>query len=110
MRISVDKEYTMGCQMARVKEDIKTFKATWGERAIVEAIRSQSNYWGCMNADIVKMEVKAFPAGSYYGDVTHFAFDILLDDGYTTVTRIKCYTDIDLTMPNECVARIREYK
>lgn len=109
MKITIDKEYTAGYQMAQVKEDIKEFKERYTEKDILSVIRSQLDFWNNTNAEILKTEIKAFPGGSFYGNETHFAIEMILD-GFLEINKIYTYMNMDLDIPNPALSKIRTYK
>lgn len=97
MKITVDKEFTNGYEMAQVKEDIKEFKARYTDGDVLNAMRSQTDFWGGYGEDIIKAEAKAFPAGWDFQNKTLFAVEMLID-GYNEMYKIRFYIDMDLNV------------
>ena len=70
MKITIDPMYTNGSEKPRVKDDIAAFKACkYTEKDLLSAIISQAEQKhpvaGLLHGDeIIKCEIKAFPAGT----------------------------------------------
>lgn len=112
MKITIDSMYTNGSEKPRVKEDIATFKACkYTEKDLLSAIISQAEQKFpeaglCAGDEVIKCDIKAFPAGTYFGNRTHF-FVEMVTEGWREMAKIQCYLDpetleIDLrTLPND---------
>ena len=108
MRIKLNKKYTEGHQIERVKEDIKEFKEMYTEADLLNAFREQTNYYKNYCADIIKLDIEAFDAGTHYDELTTFMVFMILD-GINEMTKIRFYADKNLNI-HENLVNINEYK
>lgn len=77
MKITVCKEYTTLSQLPQVKADISEFKARYtdGDLKTFFCDATGNNSMCC--ADIVSVNVEAFPGGTDYNNETHFSVTVL---------------------------------
>ena len=106
MKIKLNRKYTEDYQIDRVKADMKEFKESFTEADLLNIFRDAAGFNKC--GDIIKMDVEAFDAGSYYGEETSFHVDILLD-GYSEMTKISYYADKYMNITEDLIT-IRTFK
>lgn len=109
MKITVDKRFTAEYQRDQVKADIAEFKARYTDRDVLDAFQAQSDCWKGWSQDIIRCNAEALPAGAYYGDVTVFSFEILLESEVCFV-KIRCWLDMDLNLFGENSWKVKEYR
>ena len=102
MKITIDKLYTAGYQMEKVKADIKEFKECFTERDILSEFRRQYDWHKNECADIIRCEISAFPAGWACGDYTSFSITLWLE-GYHEMNKLSFYMDNGLNLRENLV-------
>ena len=96
MKITIKKEYTTLAQLPKVKEDIKEFKEAFTDRDLLCSFidATETDIW-C--ADVISVNIEAFPGGSLYNDETHFSVNILCKQ-WKEYIEIHFYCDTGLSV------------
>lgn len=105
MRITVDKNMTKLAELPKVKADIAEFKKMWlGEDGTPVAEMLKMHICGDLpiwekmgNVELVSIDGKAFPAGYYYGDETHFKIHLVVRS-FRKFADITAYMDMNGTI------------
>ena len=108
MKITVDKQFTNGYEMPRVKEDINDFKERFTIGDLIATIGAQCDAW-FLASEVIKCEATAFPAGTDFFNKTLFCFEIIIDH-FVNITRIKTYFDTDGNIFRPEWAKIQTYR
>ena len=91
LKIKIDKTYTADYQIDRVKEAIKEFKEVFTENDLLAMFRSEFDWHDNWSCKIVKSEINAFDAGTFYdNNETTFAIKMLLE-GFSEIDKISFY-------------------
>ena len=114
MKITIDKNYTTLAQAAKVRADVKEFKARYVDGDLVRAAEVFTGKPLWVN-EFVRCTISAFPAGSAFGDETSFSVDLLIVAA-RVIYKVHYYCDINLTvdmrptMFGDKLYSIREYR
>lgn len=96
MKISMDKKLTLIGNAAKVKNDMKEFKAMYTDGDLRRAFEDVTDY-NCYG-DIIKCDVSA--ANCNVGGDTFYYVEMIID-GWRDFKRISFYCDSNLTIDNE---------
>ena len=97
MKMSINKEYTTLKQAEQVRRDMREFKERYTHGDLLRAFCDATDINETWNHDILSVTVEAFPAGSYFDDVTHFHVK-MLTHGWRKFCEIDYYCDLDLNV------------
>lgn len=103
MKTYVDKDMTTIAQSAKVREDLKEFKSRYTDGDLKHFFLNQTDTTKGYCSRVVEAVVTGFPAGSMYGDETHFCVSLLLDTCECGIMsneliKIRYYCDLDLNV------------
>lgn len=103
MKTYVDKDMTTIAQAAKVREDLKEFKARYTDGDLKRFFLDQTNTTKGYCSRIVEATVTGFPGGAMWGDATMFCVNLLLDScdcGIMSneLIKIRYYCDIELNV------------
>lgn len=95
MKITLDKDLTTISQAAKVKEDMRQFKA-FSDGDLKNAV---CDLFGgkLYGSAVLSAEVSAFPGGWLHGDETHFCVNLVCAD-WRKFYRVRYYTDLSLSV------------
>lgn len=100
--IKINKEFTEKWTIEQVKADAKEFQNSTTYEDIMCAFRSQTN-WNDRYDSIVKIDIDAMDAGSFYGNKTIFCVEALLES-FDTYYKVRFYIDMDMNVDTRTVA------
>lgn len=99
--ITINKEFTTLAQVAKVKEDIKEFRALYTLEDVfyqfMSAISDTEDYfptYGDLADSVICCKVNAFPSGLYFNNITSYDFEITIEQ-YTAIYKVQFYIDQD---------------
>ena len=103
MKTYIDKTMTTLAQAAKVREDLKEFKARYTDGDLKSFFLRQTDTTKGYCSRVVEAVVKGFPSGFMTGDETHFQVSLLLDTcdcGIMSneLVKIRYYCDLDLNV------------
>ena len=90
MKITIDRNYTEDCMMARTKEQSKEFKEIYTENDLPRMFEQATGEQTGFVEEIVYCRLSAFPGGSQETDETHYSVDMLIDT-YKAMYKIHFY-------------------
>lgn len=94
-KITIDREYTTLAQVDKVKEDSKEFSNCYTVGDLIREFTEQTEYNEIWAPEILKVEIKAFPAGTNYNNETHFSVDMILDK-WDKIYKVHYYCDMNI--------------
>lgn len=97
MKTSINKDYTALSQLKKVKEDLKEFRGRYTDGDLKLVFMDSTGINEIWNTDVISAEVEAFPAGSLWGDDTHFHVK-LITRGFRVFYEVSFYCDLNLTV------------
>lgn len=97
MKIGFSKDYIESYQMSRVKEDAQSFKEAYQVGDLLREFKSQTGEFFGVSPEIVRTTIIAMDSGWYWGNVTIFSVEMLLDDDLA-MYKVRFYIDMELTV------------
>lgn len=103
MKTYIDKSMTTIAQSAKVRDDLKEFKARYTYGDLKHFFLNQTNTTKGYCSRVVEATVTGFPGGWMVGDETRFCVNLLLDTcdcGIMSneLIKIRYYCDLDLNV------------
>lgn len=95
MKMHIDKDLTTLAQEAKVRHDMREFRERYTDGDLLRAFYDATDINEAYSHDILSVSVKAFPAGSLFGDKTSFCVE-MLTHGWRKFCEIRFYCDLDL--------------
>lgn len=100
MKTYIDKEYTTIAQSAKVRDDLKEFKARYTDGDLKHFFLRQTDTSKGYCSRVVEAVVTGFPGGYLYNDETRFCVSLILDSGNpgipSDMMKICYYCNLDL--------------
>lgn len=106
MKIKIEKQLTLACQMEHAKAKAREFKQRYTDNDLKNAFEGQTELdaWG----DILKCEVTAFPETWYSEEMTYWVE--LTIEATTDFKRVRFYVDENLNITNEDLIQYKVFK
>ena len=90
MKITIDRNYTEACMMARTREQSKEFEEIYTENDLLRMFEQATGEQTGFVEEIVYCRLSAFPGGSQETDETHYSVDMLIDT-YKAIYKVHFY-------------------
>lgn len=103
MKTYIDKSMTTIAQSAKVRDDLKEFKARYTDGDLKHFFLRQTGTTKGYCSRVVEAVVTGFPGGYLYNDETRFCVSLILDSGdpgimTNEMMKIRYYCDLDLNI------------